>query len=375
MESQDRSASYRVPWPSACAWLRLPFRPPALSRAPAGCFAAALPGALRCALRPREAQPAALFFLISGFVIIRSVERISSAQFLLQRFFRIIPTCMAAVVFVAFVTWLVCKQAGLEHPNSLQSLWTSSFALNFYNGAFATIPVLWTLEVEIAFYLLVAVLAATPMGLTSRGLIATSVVCLLFVSLSASPAGLGLPPSVVRITQHWSTILVHISFMLVGSLIYRAYTAGNWARRLPLVVIAVLLYWVNLTVLMSATANQGIGATLNDCMAALVIFVAGMLAGLEAGWLKPLRWIGSISYPLYLLHVPLAWMLLYAFARLGLGMNIAGLLSVSIIIFASWLMHRTIEMPSQNFGKRLAKLLPPRRVTAPAIASAESAVG
>lgn len=315
----------------------------------------------------------ALFFLISGFVIIRSVERVTAGQFLVQRFFRILPTCFAAVVIMALANWAVCAYLGVDQPNSLRSILTSTFALNFYNGAFSTIPVLWTLEVEMTFYLLVAVLAAIPGAITTQRLIATCAGCLLFIALVVSPAASAINPEKLRILQHWCTIVVHISFMLVGSLIYRAYMAGgNW-RSLAWVAVSLAFYWACLKVLGSATEGRSIGASLADCMGALVLFVGGMLVGLRAAWLAPLRWIGDISYPLYLLHVPFCWMLLAGFGALGLGIHSAGALSIGIVIGLSWVMHKTVEMPTQALGKRLAKRLRSPNEPKTAIITAPSA--
>lgn len=297
----------------------------------------------------------ALFFLISGFVIIRSVERVTAGQFLVQRFFRIVPTCMAAVLFVAAVTWGLSVFAGFDQPHTFRSILASSVAMNFYNATFPTIPVLWTLEVEISFYLLVAVLAAIPGAITSNRLMATCAGCLLFVAVIASPAVLAFDASALRILQHWSTIAVHISFMLVGSLIYRAYLEGGTVRSIVLVAVSLAGYWLGLKILLSATNGTSIGASLADCVAALIIFIAGLLTGMRARWLAPLRWIGDISYPLYLLHVPLGWMLLAGLAAVGFGMNGAGLVGIAIVILLSWIVHKLIELPTQRLGKRLAK--------------------
>lgn len=297
----------------------------------------------------------ALFFLISGFVIVRSVERISSLQFLVQRFFRIVPTCFVAVVLVAAAMWWEFSRVDAANPNSVGSVLTSTFALNFYNGAFAVIPVLWTLEVEMTFYLVVAGLAALPGGITTGRLVAASIGCLLFVALAASPAALASGSDVVRLLQHWSSIVVHISFMLIGSLIYRMYMSSKRWRFLPLLMIAFASYWVSLTVLLSANEHREIGASLHDCIAALALFVIGLVMGMRAIWLKPLRWIGDISYPLYLLHVPIGWMLLLFFAQLGLGMSAAGFLAISLVVILSWLLHHTVELPAQRFGKTLAR--------------------
>lgn len=298
----------------------------------------------------------ALFFLISGFVIVQSVEKVSTWQFLVQRFFRIVPTCMAAVIFVALVTLVFCYLTHTSQPNSMRGIFISGLAMNFYNGDFSTIPVLWTLEVEISFYVFMVVMSVVlPARLAGNGLILCSLFCILFVAICASPLLLSRDPSIVRLLSHWSSIFVHISFMLIGSLIYRVHQSRAWTTGLRNILIAFLIYWLCLNILLSANSHREIGASFADGIAAILLFAVGMLLGLKGHWLKPLRWIGGVSYPLYLLHDPIAWMLLVLFSNVGLGMNASGLLSTVIVVFLSWLMHVTIEMPMQNLGKRLAK--------------------
>lgn len=101
-----------------------------------------------------------LFFLISGFVILRTIDRTKPAPFIVQRFFRIIPTCFFCVVLVASATYAYCLAKGVSQPNTLQSIFASSFAANYFNSSFNTIPVLWTLEVEMIFYVVMALFAS-----------------------------------------------------------------------------------------------------------------------------------------------------------------------------------------------------------------------
>lgn len=298
----------------------------------------------------------ALFFLISGFVIVQSVEKVSAGQFLVQRFFRIVPTCMAAVVFVALATLVFCHFTHTSQPNSMRGIFISGLAMNFYNGDFSTIPVLWTLEVEISFYIFMVVMSVLlPSRLVGNGLLLCSLFCVLFVAICASPLVLSLDPSIVRLLNHWSSIFVHISFMLIGSLIYRVHQTRTWAIGARNILIGFFIYWLCLNILLSANSHREIGASFADGIAALILFAGGMLLGLKGRWFKPLRWIGGVSYPLYLLHVPIAWMLLVLFSNLGLDMNASGLLSTVTVVFLSWLMHVTIEMPMQDLGKRLGK--------------------
>lgn len=300
----------------------------------------------------------ALFFLISGFVIVQSVEKVSVSQFMVQRFFRIVPTCMLAVIFVALVTEVFCYVTQTQQPNSLKSVLASGLALNFYGGEFTTIPVLWTLEVEIAFYIFMAAMTATLSSrLAGHGLTYCSLFCLLVIAVFASPMVHAFNPSWVRLTSHWSSLLVHISYMLIGSLIYRVYLSRAWMSGLFSILASFFIYWLCLDIHLSSTSNQGIGASFADGVAALLLFSAGVLTGLKTRWLKFLRWVGGVSYPLYLLHIPLAWMALAVCSKLGFDMNTSGALSIAAVVFLSWITHLTIEGPSQNLGKRLARKL------------------
>jgi len=184
-----------------------------------------------------------------------------------------------------------------------------------------------------------------------------SLFCLLVISVFASPMMHALGPSLVNLTNHWSSLLVHISFMLIGSLIYRVYLSRAWVSGIFSILASFVIYWLCLEIHLSATSNQGIGASFADGVAALVLFSAGILTGLKTRWLKFLRWVGGISYPLYLLHIPLAWMVLVVGSKLGLGMNISGVLSIATVVFLSWIAHMTIEGPSQKLGKQLARKL------------------
>ena len=297
----------------------------------------------------------ALFFLISGFIILRTVERTKPSAFLLQRFFRIVPLCFVSVLLVAGITAAYSRYLGFEQPNSIKSILTSSFALNFYNGAFSTIPVLWTLEVEIAFYIVMALLSAVSGKVTTASIVSLSVLCLLFTALIASPLVQGIQGNTLRILLHLSGMAVHVSYMLVGSIVYRAYSTSSWRGHFIPFVSVFGCYWLGLCVLQSATNHREIGASAHDGIAAFLIFAAAMAFGMDGRILRPLRWIGGISYPLYLLHIPIAWGLLVISSRLGLGMHGAGLLSICAVMALSWILHKSIEMPSQQLGKKLSE--------------------
>lgn len=296
-----------------------------------------------------------LFFLISGFVILRTVDRTPPLQFIIQRLFRIIPVCFFCVTLVAAITYVYCYNRGLQQPNTITSILTSSIAANYFNGAFSTVPVLWTLEIEIFFYVVMAVAVAILGRLDYKALCLISLLCLAVVAGYALPYASA--PSKPDMYRHFSTIFVSISYMMIGAFIYRAYEDENISRGLAFSVLSVALYFGCFYLYGKATNFQNIGSNLHSSMAALIIFVIGLFAGLDGKLFAPLRWVASISYPLYLLHVPLAWGMIYVLASMGVGMYWCAVISSAAVIVLAWVIHRLIELPSQAIGKKISRLI------------------
>ena len=300
-----------------------------------------------------------LFFIISGFVILRTIDRTRPTPFIVQRFFRIIPTCFFCVVLVASVTYAYCLTKGLNQPNTLQSVLTSTFAANYFNSSFSTMPVLWTLEIEMIFYIAMAVSASIFKKLGYKELIFMSLLCLALVSAYSSPTqDAKSKPDMLR---HFSAIFIHVSYMMIGAIIYRAYEDSTKLRGWAITLVSIAIYVVAYKIYWKATQTY-IGSNLPSSATALIIFAAGMLSGMHSKAFSPLRWIAKISYPLYLLHVPLAWGFFYTLASLGLGMYISAILATSAVILLAWGTHYVIERPSQQAGKRISSFFNPKTV-------------
>lgn len=294
-----------------------------------------------------------LFFLISGFVILRTIDRINPVPFIIQRFFRIIPTCFFCVMLVAGITYAYCSAKGLNQPNTIAGVFASTFAANYFNSSFTTIPVLWTLEIEMLFYIIIAVAASIFKRLGYKELIFISVLCLSFVLAYSIPFGVAkAKPDILR---HFSVIFVHISYMMIGAIIYRAYESSHGFKGITLALTSISIYLIAYGCYWNAT-QMDIGSNLPSSATALIIFVIGMLSGMQSKLFTPLRWVATISYPLYLLHIPLAWGFLYFFASLGMGMNLSAFLATAAVILMAWLTHHAIELPFQRIGKKASNL-------------------
>jgi peptidoglycan/LPS O-acetylase OafA/YrhL len=74
--------------------------------------------------------------------------------------------------------------------------------------------------------------------------------------------------------------------------------------------------------------------------------------------LRPLLWLGAISYPLYLIHAPVQRALMLAAGSLADGDPWRFALlwmppAILLPILAAWLLHHLVELPGQNWARHL----------------------
>jgi peptidoglycan/LPS O-acetylase OafA/YrhL len=91
-------------------------------------------------------------------------------------------------------------------------------------------------------------------------------------------------------------------------------------------------------------------------LAGAVLLLALCLTSVQAQTLlahAPARWLGRVSYSLYLIHLVVILALAHAFhARVSAGLLVVS--AVPMALLAAEVMYRCIELPSQNLGRQLA---------------------
>lgn len=264
-----------------------------------------------------------LFFAISGFVISFSLDRAASvADFAVKRFARLYPAYWGAMALTLLVQYLGGITALQVPPIAIAANITmlQSFAyLPGVDGAY------WTLGMELAFYIcMVGIWRSGAAGRIEQVLLAW--LCLGWLGLTWE----GMPSRLAMLL-----VFAYIPFFGIGMLSYRVWSgARHWREQLPYAM---------------AILASVIGQSRTE-PAILALLLFGLFAALVAGRLgflatRPLLWLGSISYTLYLVHHNIGFIILLYAGQIGVSPLMAVLMATGVAFVLAVLLHHLVEEP------------------------------
>jgi peptidoglycan/LPS O-acetylase OafA/YrhL len=268
-----------------------------------------------------------LFFLLSGYLIFRNVERQDTATFLSRRLFKIFPAYSVNVALIFALGYFNSDHANWNLKLFLANLFMAQdvFGQGLLNGVY------WTLLIEIKFYVFIAL---QYLLLRDRGTVAIMVILIAVNSAIWWTRG------------YASLLLTFFPTFYIGIQIFRA-ERSNWDR------IGVLR--LSGSVALVAFSLLMFDQYYPHWSAAYLIGEAAALSLLLRSdiWDRTLNFFGRISYSDYLYHASLGYLL---FALIGTATTwIGNLAAVALVIAATtavaYVSFRYIEVPMVAFGK------------------------
>ncbi|MFP3502338.1 acyltransferase family protein [Burkholderia sp. SIMBA_062] len=293
-----------------------------------------------------------LFFLISGFVIPFSLDKMRPGRFLLARACRIYPTYIACLMLGLFGAWL--SSLYWHHPFTVkgEEFLYNALLIQNIKGTTSLDLVNWTLSIEIKFYIVMAALAAVGAHRHVRAFLALSG-AIVIANYFAPRGSAGF--ALVR-------DLAFMPYMLIGTVI-NLHMRGNLTARQALASIAGLAAMFHCIAFFANIAGRPMPISLDIYQLNIAAFALAYVARDKFRPNRIVDFLASISYPLYAVHSIVGYATLRASMSLGVPELPALFIAVALVVSLAYAVHRLIELPSTQLGKRLALPSSPRLST------------
>lgn len=323
-----------------------------------------------------------LFFIVSGFVILISFQRINnSMDFIIGRFFRLYPTYWFSVITTIIVAYI--SQIKLRSSSPYDILINFSMFQELVGSTNINI-VYWTMTLELAFYAIIIILYQAKL------LRYIDIICGIWLSLIIF--------DIFKAYQSLGT-----SSILMGDLsINQAFTypdilgtfqANNLSNlpsfikdyvktnlillrgRAPLFIAGLMLYQCKINgvsiyrvfLILACVLARGLDYSPSTPRYAFIFFAVFLvilyLINIEKlGFLstKALVFLGGISYSLYLTHIQSSWLFSWSLQSLEIPPELSVFLRTIFAILVAYIVTITVEQPALRFFRNKYK---PKKVT------------
>ncbi|MGF6431501.1 acyltransferase family protein [Bradyrhizobium elkanii] len=296
-----------------------------------------------------------LFFVLSGFVLFQQIEheKPSYFAFVIRRIFRLFPPCIAAVS-ASYAIYLVWNPPPVAHLTEWfnGTTWPAGITLSQYlahlplTGEDALLRPIWSLvyewRVSLVFPILVVALVSAPR----------------LVPLIAAIAAFSLAK-----TTAWQT--TEFAWCLYTAFYGSFFVAGMWIakyqseisdflgrqRYLRYAIFALVFYWTDLRSQQSGLMGVFYAGVATALFIAAAVADPSLQKALEV---RPLAFLGRISYSLYLWHVIVIGVLFRTLDRWP--PLVIGALCIACSIALAAVMYQLTELPFIKLGRRFSKI-------------------
>lgn len=314
-----------------------------------------------------------IFFVISGFLISRNIcEAIDSNRFSLLEFYgrrvkRIAPAMLLVVACTLILSHALMLPEDAERTAE-SALWSVLSLANIYFWLFQDtsyfaaasneLPLLhlWSLGVEEQFYMLWPLLLTLVYRAARTRQLAIVLAIAALGSFSVAQFLFPVDPGFV-----FYMLPTRAGELMMGALVAMAVLRGAErevpsAAAMPMATLGLLLIAGSLFLLSEAAVFPGWMAVPPTLGTALII-----LAGYgRANWvtnflaLRPMVWLGLISYSAYLWHWPLLAFVRYGHGAIG---AVQGATILLLTLLLAWLTYRLVEQPARRIDWPASRVL------------------
>ncbi len=278
----------------------------------------------------------AMFFIISGFFILMSLGRTRCiSDFVVARVSRLYPVYWLAVI----LSFIIMKAANFFPFPGIPAGWKDALVnitmLQGFLGFTHIDGSYWTLSLELSFYaIMLAVYRAKLLDKIDVVVIVWLFVIAIYFLLEKQE--ILLVDSKIKILL----LLDYAHLFIAGIALYRVHTQGFSIER----------YIALLGCCLFSLLKNGLEPTLFVILfiSAFALALRGYLTFLK---IKPLLFLGKISYSLYLIHLYPGLLIIRILEGLKVNLNIASLTALLSAILLATVLTLYVEKPAMSFVK------------------------
>ena len=313
-----------------------------------------------------------LFFVLSGFVLALSLRQtpVPYLSYALRQFFRIYP----AFLFIVVASYALHLIIGVRVPSI--SSWIN-IEVNSPNLSSATLLkhlalwgtteshgldiVIWSLVHEMRISLLFPFILSSVIASRIKSVLVwwlVSIICSVWILFTTG--------TIIEGTQTSSFVdglfatVFFIVFFAVGALLaVERERVSAWIGALSKWKILILFLVAAYCLLKSDFSHYALIGSINDYLrgvgaVGLIALALGVPNFRNVLYHSSLRWLGRVSYSLYLVHIPVLYEIGQTVGKSWSVLQVS-ILTVAISLLAAEIIARAIEFPSIRLGKELGR--------------------
>ncbi len=286
-----------------------------------------------------------LFFLISGFVITPSFERSTRKGYLIRRFFRLYPTYFVCFTLTIIALAISSYYFQRQFPHSFKEIIIHYIiGLRDILASKSIDGVIWTLEIEVKFYLLCMIFA--PYFKSGSKYILGLPILLFLFQLLLKKGTLGF----ACIVSYSNIFLI---YMFIGVAMYYYYKKYISLKLLSFLII---FYFVLFFFTYKFFDKKSYFCITTEYIKPIILFgVFWIFRNFVEKRLGFLNYIADISYPVYAVHGVLGYVVMRILLDQKFTQGFVILITTLLVLVLSYLIHIYFEVPSNNLGASIAK--------------------
>ncbi|WP_439112242.1 acyltransferase family protein [Hydrogenophaga sp.] len=298
----------------------------------------------------------ALFFVISGFVIPFSLQKMDWIGFSINRILRIMPTYFIGFTVTLSAILISSEYFSREWPYSAKEI------LIHYIPGIRDIAwsrgidgVVWTLEIEMKFYLVCAMLIVWFRQQSLKVFFAPAALFAFALYLNWKiPVWSKTNTSAWQLAMTYLTVSQYIIYMFIGVMFHylkRGMIDANkaWLGICGLFAMFCIHWW-------AGPYSENLGVAWSYAFALLAFAFSYSFPNIFKSN-RMFDFLADVSYPLYVIHGVAGYVALRIMLDMGIKAWISLLIVTASCLLVSWLLHILIESPSQKFAKKISAKL------------------